>query len=244
MYSWVNLRDLILKPPDLRKKVDIFALSIYGLVIFPKALRHIDKAVTDLFDRLDKRVTPIPTILAETFRYLSLCRRAVKLLLVWLHGYFWKVDKVSYRVFSESYSPLKEEVAMQRKDDILEERWMAILQNLKEEDIGWRAFWMVPDEILYRCGNFDCYKLRQFIQETYGLAQCDFSYKVKNYKKRVREIYDAWKKTRQIKRLAVGSMTTPEYNEWFRKRINDNIPGPSLEGSRSMEEYLQVVSQS
>ncbi|MBA0633981.1 hypothetical protein Godav_029595 [Gossypium davidsonii] len=62
--------------PDVRKRVDVFALSIYGLVVFPKALGHVDEAVTDLFDRLDKRVTPIPTILAETFRSLSACRKA------------------------------------------------------------------------------------------------------------------------------------------------------------------------
>ncbi|MBA0782757.1 hypothetical protein Gotri_000583, partial [Gossypium trilobum] len=38
---WKSLQDLILAHPNLKKKVDIFALSIYGLVIFPKALGHI-----------------------------------------------------------------------------------------------------------------------------------------------------------------------------------------------------------
>ncbi|MBA0755923.1 hypothetical protein Gogos_020728 [Gossypium gossypioides] len=57
------------------KKVNVFALSIYGLVIFPKTLGHIDETISDLFDQLDKRVTPIQTILAETFRFLSACRR-------------------------------------------------------------------------------------------------------------------------------------------------------------------------
>ncbi|MBA0849641.1 hypothetical protein Goshw_018573 [Gossypium schwendimanii] len=47
---WKNLKDLILTHPDTKKKVDVFALSIYGLVVFPKALGHIDEAVTDLFD--------------------------------------------------------------------------------------------------------------------------------------------------------------------------------------------------
>ncbi|KAH1083694.1 hypothetical protein J1N35_023455, partial [Gossypium stocksii] len=47
---WASLRDLILAHPDVKRKVDVLALSIYGLVIFPKALRHIDEAVTDLFD--------------------------------------------------------------------------------------------------------------------------------------------------------------------------------------------------
>ncbi|MBA0671921.1 hypothetical protein Goklo_024962 [Gossypium klotzschianum] len=38
-------------------------------------LRHIDEAVLDLFDRLDRRVTPVSTILAETFRSLNVCWR-------------------------------------------------------------------------------------------------------------------------------------------------------------------------
>ncbi|KAG8493843.1 hypothetical protein CXB51_011129 [Gossypium anomalum] len=42
--------DLIVAHPDMKKKVNVFALSIYGLVIFPKALRHIDEAVIDLFE--------------------------------------------------------------------------------------------------------------------------------------------------------------------------------------------------
>ncbi|MBA0784668.1 hypothetical protein Gotri_026525 [Gossypium trilobum] len=70
--------------------------NIYGLVVFPKALGHVGEAVTDLFDRLDKRVTPVPTILAETFRSLNACRKAgegrfigyAQLLLAWFHNHF------------------------------------------------------------------------------------------------------------------------------------------------------------
>ncbi|MBA0648373.1 hypothetical protein Goklo_016112, partial [Gossypium klotzschianum] len=81
---------------DVRKRVDVFTLSIYGLVIFPKALGHVDEAITDLFDRLDKRVTPILVILAETFMSLSACRKAgegrfigcAQLLLAWFYSHF------------------------------------------------------------------------------------------------------------------------------------------------------------
>ncbi|MBA0782634.1 hypothetical protein Gotri_000493 [Gossypium trilobum] len=66
-----------------------------------------------------------------------------------------KVDKVSYRVFSENYSPLKEIVATPMRDDISEEKWMVILQNLREEDVEWRSLWLLPDDILYRCDDFD-----------------------------------------------------------------------------------------
>ncbi|XP_017604775.1 uncharacterized protein LOC108451617 [Gossypium arboreum] len=259
----------VLTHPDERRRVDIFALSIYRLVIFPKALRHVDEAVIDLFDRLEKGITHVPAILAETFRSLSMCRKAgegrfigcAQLLLVWFHGHFWKVNKVSYRAFSKSYSTLKEEAGMQRRYDILEEKWMEILQNRKEGDIEWRAFWMVPDEILYQFGNFDWvpllriwgatgytpllalrqYKSRQFIPTTYGLAQCEFPYKGDHYKKKVREISNAWKKTYWMKRLAVGSMVTLEYNKWFRERVNDNSPRSRSKGTQPMEEQLQVA---
>ncbi|MBA0881831.1 hypothetical protein Goshw_027417, partial [Gossypium schwendimanii] len=155
--------------PDMKKKVDVFALSIYGLMIFPRALGS-----------------------------LSVCRsagegrfiRCAQLLLVWFHSHFSKVDKVSYRVFSKNYSPLKELATMPRCDNITVERWIAILQNLKDEDVEWKASWMVPDEILYLCGDFDWvlllviwgdigyaplmvlkqYGPRQFVPATKGLA--------------------------------------------------------------------------
>ncbi|MBA0881234.1 hypothetical protein Goshw_026319, partial [Gossypium schwendimanii] len=147
----------ILAHPNTKKKVDVFALSIYGLVIFSKALGHIDEAVIDLFNQLDRRVTPFPAVLAETFRSLSACRRTgegrfvgcAQLLLVWFHSHFWKVDKLSYKVFSKNYSPLKELVVTPRRDDITGEKWMAILQNLRDKDVEWKTPWMVSDEILY-----------------------------------------------------------------------------------------------
>ncbi|MBA0655921.1 hypothetical protein Goklo_008341 [Gossypium klotzschianum] len=125
MHPLENFVDLILAYPDTKKRVNIFALSIYGLVIFLKALGHINDAISDLFDWLDKRVTLVLAILAETFRYLSACRRAGEgrfiecalLLLAWFHSHFWK--------------------------------------SLQDEDVELRAPWMIPVEILYRCGDFD-----------------------------------------------------------------------------------------
>ncbi|MBA0702529.1 hypothetical protein Goari_027409 [Gossypium aridum] len=187
--------------PDTKKRVDVFALSIYGLVVFPKALGYIDEAITNLFNQLDKRVTPVPTILVETFRSLNAFRKAGE------------------GRFTEKHSPLKEIIAAPRRDDILEEKWMAILHNLQEEDI----------------------ESRQFIPTTQGIAECEFSYKGDGYKKKIREMSKAWNQTRWMKRLAVGPMTTPEYNEWWVRRINDNIPKPSQGSNQSIEEHLQVV---
>ncbi|MBA0626283.1 hypothetical protein Godav_003979 [Gossypium davidsonii] len=52
---------------------------------------------------------------------------------------------------------------------------------------------------------------------------------------------NAWNQARRMKIFTVGPMTTSEYYGWWSKKVNDNILGPSQEGVRSMEEYLQVV---
>ncbi|XP_052888087.1 uncharacterized protein LOC128296675 [Gossypium arboreum] len=160
---WKNLRDLTLTHLDIKKKVNFFALSIYGLMLFPRALGYVDEAVTDLFDRLDKGVTPVPAILAETFRSLNACRRTgegrfigcAQLLLIWFHSHFWKINKGHYRAFFGNYSPLKEIAATPRRDDISEENWIVLLRNLQGEDIEWKAHWWMPNKILFRCGSFD-----------------------------------------------------------------------------------------
>ncbi|KAL1066779.1 hypothetical protein V6Z11_D12G084500 [Gossypium hirsutum] len=227
---WRSLKDAILTHPDVRKRLDIFALSIYGLVILPKALGHVDEAVTDLFDRLDKKVTSILAILAETFRFIG----CAQLLLVWFHSHFWKVDKVSYRVFSENYSPLKEIVVTPRRDDISEEKWTAILQNLQEQDVEWRAPWLLPDQILYRCGNFDWVPLLG-IWRAVGYAP------LLVLRKKIQEMSNAWKQTHRMKRLAVGPIITPEYYGWWARRINDNTPKLNHKDDQSIEEHLRVI---
>ncbi|MBA0853908.1 hypothetical protein Goshw_023751 [Gossypium schwendimanii] len=119
--------------------------------------------------------------------------------------------RVLYRVFSEKYSPLKEIVVTPMRDDILEEKWMAIFQNLQEEDIEWRASWLLLNEILYRCGGFDWIPLlrirravgyvpllvlkqhrsRQFIPTTQGIVECEFSYKGDGYENKIRKMSNA-----------------------------------------------------
>ncbi|KAG8490477.1 hypothetical protein CXB51_015973 [Gossypium anomalum] len=211
LLSCPRFQGLILTHPDETKKVDIFALSLYGLIVFPRALGYVDEATTDLFHRLSKRVTSVPAILAETFRSLGTCRKAGA-------GRFSK-------------------------------------------GVEWRALWMIPGEILYRCGSFDWvpllgiwgaigyapllvlrkFSLRQFVPATHGLAQSEFAYRGADYKKRVGEISSAWNKTCRLKGVAISPATTPEYVEWRGRRINDNIPELSVEGARPMEEYLQVM---
>ncbi|MBA0789440.1 hypothetical protein Gotri_027004 [Gossypium trilobum] len=64
-----NLKDIVLAHPDAKKRVNVFALSIYGLVVFPKALGHVAEAVTDLMGE---------------GRFIG----CAQLLLAWFHNHF------------------------------------------------------------------------------------------------------------------------------------------------------------
>ncbi|MBA0755262.1 hypothetical protein Gogos_021069 [Gossypium gossypioides] len=52
---------------------------------------------------------------------------------------------------------------------------------------------------------------------------------------------NAWNQTRRMKRLAVGLMTTPEYNKWWVRRINDNIP-KSSQGDK-LEKRIEQIEE-
>ncbi|MFQ6658993.1 hypothetical protein Gotur_028049 [Gossypium turneri] len=99
------------------------------------------------------------------------------------------------------------------------------------EDIEWRAPWLLPNETLYRCGDFNWVPLLG-IWGAVGYAPLLV---LSQYRSR------KFVPTRRIKRLVVGPMTTSEYNEWWVKRINDNIPRPRSKNSQLIEEHLRVV---
>ncbi|MBA0880647.1 hypothetical protein Goshw_024054, partial [Gossypium schwendimanii] len=44
------------------------------------------------------------------------------------------------------------------------------------------------------------YRSRQFIPTTHGLAEFEFSYKGDGYKRKIREMSNAWNQTRRMKR--------------------------------------------
>ncbi|MBA0785773.1 hypothetical protein Gotri_006848 [Gossypium trilobum] len=99
--TWKNLRDLILAHTDTKKKEGHACPSNFG--------RNIQ-----IFECVPK---------GGRGKIYWMCT----ILLVWFHSHFWKVDKVSYRVFFENYSPLKELVVIQG------------VMTLGRKD-GWKSF--------------------------------------------------------------------------------------------------------
>ncbi|KAG8485308.1 hypothetical protein CXB51_021161 [Gossypium anomalum] len=212
---WSSLRYLVLNHPDMLKRVNLFALAIYGLVIFLKVLGHLEVAVVDFFERLKQGVNLVPTILAETFRSLNSCRKMGKgrligcahLLNVRILSHFWKVERTPFHMFSKAFSPLEAYLKKEWLKEVTEQHWISVFQNLRAEDITWRAPWIRPLVLLYKCGSQDWVPLlglwggvgytplliqrqfssRQFIPATGGLAQSEFAFTCEGYMKRVQD---------------------------------------------------------
>ena len=162
--KWEEIFSLASISPAGQVQRDMFALLIYGMVLFPASLDCISITVLDLFDRLGGGVDPVPVVLAETYRSLNFCKEkgsgrfkgCPQLLTIWLHSHLWKDAQLSRPLYSGCFSPLEEYL---RKDDWPtgrpEELWVEVFQNLTEEDIVWKAPWLAVRSILYRCGEYN-----------------------------------------------------------------------------------------
>ncbi|XVF14408.1 hypothetical protein REPUB_Repub09cG0056300 [Reevesia pubescens] len=61
------------------QSMELFALAIYGLVIFLKVLGYIEILVIDFFGQISgKKIDPTPSIVVKTIRTLNFCKRKGK----------------------------------------------------------------------------------------------------------------------------------------------------------------------
>ena len=72
--------------------MDIFALVVYGTLIFPQSLAYINAAVVDQIEQIENQVNPVLAIVVETIRSLNYYKRkgkgdfigCVQLLYIWM----------------------------------------------------------------------------------------------------------------------------------------------------------------
>ncbi|KAL4319519.1 hypothetical protein GQ457_18G010460 [Hibiscus cannabinus] len=94
-FPWYGIVKRAHTYPDSYKKAHLLAVAIYGLVLFPRTLSHIDVAIFEVFNQFQFGISPIPMILAETFLSLNACRQlegrfrgCAPLLYVWIKSHF------------------------------------------------------------------------------------------------------------------------------------------------------------
>ena len=91
------LKQYIIENNDDDRVVDMFALVVYGTIIFPQSPEYVDAAIVDLIEQMDYPVNLVPAIVAETIRSLNYCTRenewsfigCAQLLYIWVRNHFW-----------------------------------------------------------------------------------------------------------------------------------------------------------
>ena len=73
--EWVFLRDFINSHINEDRGLTTMALSIYGLIIFPRVIEHVEVIVIDFFEQVQNHANPSLATVAETIRLLNICRR-------------------------------------------------------------------------------------------------------------------------------------------------------------------------
>ncbi|MFQ6655918.1 hypothetical protein Gotur_026253, partial [Gossypium turneri] len=213
---WFSLWELVQNHPDVLKRVDLFALAVYGLIVFPKVLGHIEVAVVDFFEKLRQRINPVPTILAETFRSLNNCRKkgerrfigCVQLLNDWIFSHFWKVKRTPFHMFSKTFAPSEAHLEKGWPKDVTEQYWGGV---------GYAPL-MVQRQFV----------LRQFVPVTDGLAQLKFAFTGEGYMKRLLDTTNSWRKIYLMELALYADTITVDYDIWRQRRVNSQLT-PSID---------------
>ncbi|MBA0804994.1 hypothetical protein Gohar_004540, partial [Gossypium harknessii] len=112
--SWSNIRDVMGKANGDRH-LKLFAFTVYGLIVFPKALGYVSVELADFLFQIEKMVNSASAVLAKTIISVNFIRRkgdecflgCTQLLFVWMKSHFRCLYKHFRQVFVPSTRPIE-----------------------------------------------------------------------------------------------------------------------------------------
>ncbi|XVF28705.1 hypothetical protein REPUB_Repub15cG0053000 [Reevesia pubescens] len=257
---WNLLKPHIMGDGNDEQSMELFALAIYGLVVFPKVLGHIEISVIDFFGQVSgKKIDPAPSIVAETIRTLNFCKRKGKcrflactqLLYIWVQSHFWGAQKAPICLYSGAYIPIKEFFKKEWPRGITKEQWVTSFRSLESVNITWEVPWIATSAFVYRCGKNLWVPLpelwgvvsyapllvrrqfgsQKFIPITCRLRAFEFDYKGTGYGVRVQKVIEDWKELYESGLGSFSDEVTKEYTKWRERRVNDMVMTVSQEAA-------------
>ena len=158
---WEFIKKYLSKSENDERVPNVFAVAMYGMVIFPKVPNHIEIAVVDLIDQVNTQANLVSTIIVETIRSLSYYHRkgkgqfirCVQLLYIWLISHFYGECLKPFKYYIGAFVPIDEFCKKEWLKHQTREQWVATFRNLDLDSITWKALWMHRRSILYGCGD-------------------------------------------------------------------------------------------
>ncbi|MBA0662512.1 hypothetical protein Goklo_006619 [Gossypium klotzschianum] len=125
----------------------LFTFSLYGLIVFPKALGYVSVQLADFLFQIEKGVNPAPAVLAETIISLNFIRkkgdehflRCAELLFVWMKSHFRCLYKHFHLVFVPLIRPIEEFLESEWPPNQSIEVWVQNLSTLIYQEVEWKA---------------------------------------------------------------------------------------------------------
>ncbi|MBA0576942.1 hypothetical protein Golob_027947 [Gossypium lobatum] len=94
-------------------------------------------------------------------------------------------------MFSKTFTPLEAHLEKDWPNDVIEQHWVSVFQNLHVKDITWR-----------------------FVPVTDGLARSEFAFTGEGYMKRVRDTANSWRKIYLMELSLYADTITVDYDIW------------------------------
>ncbi|KAJ1437370.1 hypothetical protein SESBI_03698 [Sesbania bispinosa] len=127
--------------------MDVLALTIYGIVIFPNADDFVDLASIDIFLAQKSRgENPVPAVLADVYHTLNYCyvKKGKRILCCLPALYVWLTAHIFDRKYKES-CPISDFRMLQLKTRS-DQEWAQALASLNEGAIRWYPRWKEVQE--------------------------------------------------------------------------------------------------
>ena len=220
--------------------MDVLALTLYGLMLFPNVEDLVDYAAINAFIASKTRgENPVPAILADVYIALQLCydmgKRKLMCCLPVL--YVWFLSRIGEKGIN-AQCPVEE--VMQRKLERTT-NWGEFLSRLTQDKIKWHPYWQQKASIIYYCGNYPNVPLigtKGCVNYNLILAQRHFGYPIKptaaslttllayygkgDATETLRHIRSAWKRVIRMERdsRAWGIDRDIPYHQWATERVN------------------------
>ncbi|EOY24501.1 Uncharacterized protein TCM_016087 [Theobroma cacao] len=197
---WSFLNGYIKKHMEDEQGLLAFAMAIYGLVVFPKVLGHVEVSVIDFFDQLYLSAScPIRELCESEWpdykrkeEWVARLRRLMSIEVTWRAPWMPRMQ-VMYKCGDKSWVPL----------------------------MGpWGAISYAPIMVRRQFGS------EQFVPMTHQLDQLEFTYGEPETLKKIEEIAQDWKKTCRVDQGRVTDEVTTGYHTWHDQRVKNVIHPP------------------
>ncbi|KAG8478916.1 hypothetical protein CXB51_028749 [Gossypium anomalum] len=248
-----NLRESVLSHPDILKRVNLFALAIYGLVIFPRVLGHIEAKT---------RSQPCPDYLSRDIQVLEYLSKGWK-------GTIYRMCTAAQRLDFESFLESRahsiphvfKNIRPARslpQERVAERNHRATLGISVSESSrrGYNVESTLDPSFSFaiqmwkpRLGTFTRlwggvgyapllvqrqFSSRQFIPATGGLVQSEFAFTGEGYMKKIRDTARSWNEIHFMELALYADTLTQDYDLWRKQR------GPQYPSRKNYQLKIEV----